>query len=113
MKKWANPGIEALDLQETAHNWTGVYRDGGYIGDGIISGHLSWDKPTEKPEETKAPDLNVLSGEQEGVFSFEVEILTKVYTGGLHIVYDMRTFFALKKRIVYTNEVARVTIEKV
>ena len=64
MKKWVNPGIEALDLQETAHNWTGVYKDGGYIGDGVISGHLSWTKPTEKPEETKVPDLNALSGEQ-------------------------------------------------
>lgn len=62
MKKWATPEIEALDLKETAHNWTGIYRDGGYIGDGVISGHLSWDKPEEKNENDKIPDVNALSG---------------------------------------------------
>ena len=62
MKKWNTPKIEALDLQETAHDWLGIYRDGGYVGDGEISGHLSWTKPTEKPEATKVPDVNALSG---------------------------------------------------
>lgn len=45
MKTWNKPEIEELNVQETAHNWTGFYSDGGYIGDGVISGHLSWDKP--------------------------------------------------------------------
>lgn len=51
MKKWNTPVVEELSINETAHNWTGIYRDGGYIGDGEISGHLSWTKPEEKPEE--------------------------------------------------------------
>ena len=46
-KMWQAPEISELDINETAHNWTGIYHDGGYIGDGVISGHLSWDKPTE------------------------------------------------------------------
>lgn len=45
MKKWENPSVEELTLSATEHNWTGIYRDGGYIGDGEISGHLSWTKP--------------------------------------------------------------------
>lgn len=49
MKKWENPAVEELTLAATEHNWTGIYRDGGYIGDGEISGHLSWDKPTPNP----------------------------------------------------------------
>lgn len=44
MKKWNTPEINELSIKETEHNWTGIYRDGGYIGDGEISGHLSWDK---------------------------------------------------------------------
>lgn len=48
MKTWSEPIVEELNINETAHNWTGIYRDGGYIGDGIISGHLSWEKPEEK-----------------------------------------------------------------
>ena len=47
MEKWTKPELETLDINETAHKWTGVYRDGGYIGDGQISGHLSWNKPTD------------------------------------------------------------------
>lgn len=53
-KMWQAPVISELDISETAHNWTGIYRDGGYIGDGVISGHLSWEKPEEKPG--KAPE---------------------------------------------------------
>ena len=45
MKTWATPVVEELSVKETAHNWFGIYRDGGYIGDGVISGHLSWTKP--------------------------------------------------------------------
>lgn len=47
MKTWSKPIVEELNINETAHNWTGIYRDGGYIGDGVISGHLSWEKPEE------------------------------------------------------------------
>lgn len=46
MKTWSEPIVEELNINETAHNWTGIYKDGGYIGDGVISGHLSWEKPT-------------------------------------------------------------------
>lgn len=49
MKKWNKPEINELSIAETAHNWTGIYRDGGYVGDGIISGHLQWTKPEDKP----------------------------------------------------------------
>lgn len=52
MKNWERPVVEEVNINETAHNWIGIYRDGGYIGDGIISGHLSWDKPDDKPAET-------------------------------------------------------------
>lgn len=47
MKTWSNAVVEELKLNETAHNWTGIYRDGGYIGDGEVSGHLSWTKPEQ------------------------------------------------------------------
>ena len=55
MAKWNKPEIEELGIEATEHKWTGIYRDGGYIGDGVISGHLSWDKPEEKPATTPAP----------------------------------------------------------
>ena len=44
MKQWQEAKLQQLDIGETAHNWTGIYRDGGYIGDGEISGHLTWEK---------------------------------------------------------------------
>ena len=47
MKTWSKPIVEELNINETAHNWTGIYKDGGYIGDGVISGHLSWEKPED------------------------------------------------------------------
>lgn len=50
MKTWSEPIVEELNINETAHNWTGIYRDGGYIGDGVISGHLSWEKPAPDEE---------------------------------------------------------------
>ena len=49
MKTWNKPEVEELSVKETAHNFIGRYSDGGYIGDGVISGHLSWDKPAENP----------------------------------------------------------------
>ena len=60
MKTWIEPIVEELNINETAHNWTGIYRDGGYIGDGEISGHLSWEKPEENPT-TPTPPVNSLS----------------------------------------------------
>lgn len=47
MKKWNKAEFVELNINETAHNWIGIYRDGGYIGDGEVSGHLSWEKPGE------------------------------------------------------------------
>lgn len=47
MKKWNKAELVELNINETAHNWTGIYKDGGYIGDGEISGHLSWSKPED------------------------------------------------------------------
>ena len=44
MKQWQEAKLQQLDIEETAHHWTGIYRDGGYIGDGEISGHLTWEK---------------------------------------------------------------------
>lgn len=44
MKQWQEAKLQQLDIEETAHNWTRIYRDGGYIGDGEISGHLTWEK---------------------------------------------------------------------
>ena len=55
MKTWSEPIVEELSINETAHKWTGIYRDGGYIGDGVISGHLSWDKPEETPTTPTTP----------------------------------------------------------
>ena len=59
MKTWSEPIVEELNINETAHNWTGIYRDGGYIGDGVISGHLSWDKPEETPTTPTTPTTPV------------------------------------------------------
>jgi len=47
MKKWTAAAIEELKIGETAHGWTGLWRDGGRLGDGQIAGHLTWDKPEE------------------------------------------------------------------
>lgn len=54
MKAWENAEFEELKVNETEHNWTGIYRDGGYIGDGVISGHLSWTKPEETTEPSRS-----------------------------------------------------------
>ncbi len=54
MKNWTAPEVAVLEISETAHNWTGIYRDGGYIGDGEISGHLQWTKP-EEPSQPSEP----------------------------------------------------------
>jgi len=47
MKKWNAAEIEELNIEQTAHNWLGNTEDGGYIGDGIISGHSKYEKKDE------------------------------------------------------------------
>lgn len=54
MKKWNAPVVEEVNVSETAHKFLGNSRDGGYIGDGQISGHLEW-KWGNTPEEPKNP----------------------------------------------------------
>ena len=55
MKTWNTPTLETLDLNQTEYEWIGVYRDGGYVGDGEVSGHLTFDKPTPTPTPTDNP----------------------------------------------------------
>lgn len=47
MKKWTAAAIEELKIGETAYGWTGLWKDGGRLGDGQVSGHLTWDKSEE------------------------------------------------------------------
>lgn len=61
MKKWNAPSVEELNINETAHNWLGNSWDGGYIGDGVLSGHLGWDKPDGKPEGNSKDPVEQLS----------------------------------------------------
>ena len=49
MKKWNAPSVEKLNINETAHNLFGNSWDGGYIGDGVLSGHLGWKEPGKQP----------------------------------------------------------------
>lgn len=51
MAKWNKPELVELGIDKTEHNWIGIYSDGGYIGDGIISGHASWTKPSKDNED--------------------------------------------------------------
>lgn len=46
MAEWKKPELVELGIEKTEHNWVGIYSDGGYIGDGIVSGHASWTKPS-------------------------------------------------------------------
>ena len=43
MKTWSNPVLAELDIRSTEYKLFGNKRDGGYVGDGIISGHLEWE----------------------------------------------------------------------
>lgn len=43
MKKWNTPVVTELEINKTEENWTGKYTDGGHIGDGELSGHLTND----------------------------------------------------------------------
>lgn len=44
MKKWNAAEIEELNIEETAYGIFGWYKDGGRVGDGILTGHLTFDK---------------------------------------------------------------------
>ena len=55
MKTWTNAELIQLEISKTEHKWTGIYRDGGYIGDGEISGHLQWCNPTPIPTPSPSP----------------------------------------------------------
>ena len=61
MKKWNKPEIEAVDIKETAHGWTGLFRDGGYLGDGELSGHLTWSLPCESKNNTPAATTDTVA----------------------------------------------------
>ena len=61
MKNWTVPSVEELNINETAHNLFGSHHDGGYVGDGIISGHLTWEKPVDPGESDRLPDENAHS----------------------------------------------------
>lgn len=52
MKKWNAPSVEELNINETAHNLFGNSWDGGYIGDGQISGHLEYKKPGDDSQDS-------------------------------------------------------------
>ena len=58
MKKWENPSVEELNINETAHDWFGNDFDGGYVGDGQISGHLTWKKPVDSGEQNPENQLS-------------------------------------------------------
>lgn len=48
-KAWQNPAVADLAIEMTEHRLFGNTGDGGYIGDGIISGHSKWECPSNKP----------------------------------------------------------------
>lgn len=39
MKTWSNPEVVELDINKTAYHILGRQKDGGFIGDGNLSGH--------------------------------------------------------------------------
>lgn len=55
MKKWEAAELNCLDISETAHQWKLDFKwDGGYIGDGKISG-WGGGNPTPTPTPTPTP----------------------------------------------------------
>lgn len=59
MKEWNMPELIELLISETGYHLFGNSQDGGYVGDGILSGHLEWDKNNscipDKPEHSAKP----------------------------------------------------------
>ena len=56
MKKWNTPVVEELSISATEHRFFGEYSDGGYVGDGVISGHNTWIKSEEVKSEEEKPE---------------------------------------------------------
>lgn len=54
MKKWEAPAMAELEISETAHEWSlDLKWDGGYLGDGRVSGWFGGDgNGHDKPEDT-------------------------------------------------------------
>lgn len=61
MAKWNRPEIEELGIEATEHKWLGKYNDGGYIGDGILSGHSTNTKPAEPTATPTEAPVDALS----------------------------------------------------
>lgn len=52
MKKWENPSIAELNITETEHEWKiQPSFDGGYLGDGKLSGWFGSDDSGKKEDE--------------------------------------------------------------
>ena len=67
MKKWINPEIVSLDVNKTAHQWKPDWSsDGGYLGDGKLSGWFGPDpqpannRPTTTVTDTVVPTTPVM-----------------------------------------------------
>lgn len=56
MKNWMNAELLELEINKTEYHIFGFYSDGGYVGDGIISGHLTFKEP--KPPEEPTGELS-------------------------------------------------------
>ena len=70
MKAWNRPEITELNISETAHNWFGNSRDGGYLGDGQISGHLEWKKPCVDDDNSQNPSQPLSQKENKSLKQF-------------------------------------------
>ena len=55
MKEWSAADINCIEIRNTEYHLLGNTRDGGYVGDGILSGHSKWECPHRRPQPTPAP----------------------------------------------------------
>ena len=56
MKKWERAEITCLDIAETSHDWRFQFScDGGYLGDGKLSGWFGQPDPAPSTNPTPAP----------------------------------------------------------
>ena len=56
MKKWNAPAVITVELNETAHQWKfSCSRDGGYLGDGKLTGWFGPDPVCPTPTPTPDP----------------------------------------------------------
>lgn len=59
MKNWNSPEIVELNVNDTEHQWEFSWEwDGGYLGDGKISGWFGPDPKPVKPNPTHDPSGN-------------------------------------------------------